>query len=181
MRFEEKKIVLSDGREAELRSPITSDALKVINFFEKCCGETNYLLRYPEEVDYTEEEERDILDDYMKSEDKVMLACFIDEKLAGISSIVFNHKIKTKHRASISIALLKKYWGLSIGSQMIGELIDLAKKRGVLQMELDYIEGNERAKALYEKMGFVEVGVKPNSIRLKNGKLLSEISMIRTL
>jgi len=54
-------------------------------------------------------------------------------------------------------------------------------KEGVTQLELDFIEGNERAKALYEKMGFKVVAVKPNSIRLKDGTLLNEYSMVREM
>ena len=49
----------------------------------------------------------------------------------------------------------------------------------ILQMELDFVEGNTRARALYEKMGFRITGIRPNAIRLKNGTLLNEYSMIR--
>ena len=48
-------------------------------------------------------------------------------------------------------------------------------------MELDFVEGNSRARALYEKMGFSITGVKPNAIRLKDGTLLNEYSMIREI
>ena len=50
-----------------------------------------------------------------------------------------------------------------------------------MQLELDFIQGNERAKALYEKMGFKVVAVKPNAIRLKDGTLLNEYSMVRSM
>lgn len=181
MIFEEKKIVLKNGKEAILRSPTASDSLQVIDYFKKASGETEYLIRYPEEITFTEEEEIEILNISRESDTQMMIACEFDGKIVGMCSIVFNNKIKTKHRASMAIALLKNYWGLSIGSQMIGELIKEAKKRKVSQLELDYIEGNDRARALYEKMGFVEVGIKPNSIKLKDGKLLDEISMINIL
>ena len=64
---------------------------------------------------------------------------------------------------------------------MFEELIRVAKKRGVLQLELDYIDGNDRAKGLYEKMGFRRVGVKPDAIRLKDGTMRDEISMMKKL
>ena len=51
----------------------------------------------------------------------------------------------------------------------------------ILQVELDFIEGNARARALYEKMGFRITGVRPNAIRLKDGTLLNEYSMIREI
>ena len=80
----------------------------------------------------------------------------------------------------MAIGLSKKFWNLGIGSAMFREMIAVAESReGVIQMELDFIEGNSRARALYEKMGFRIVGVKPNGIRLKDGTLLNEYSMIR--
>ena len=48
-------------------------------------------------------------------------------------------------------------------------------------MELDFVEGSTRARALYEKMGFRITGVKPNAIRLKDGTLLNEYSMVKEI
>ena len=53
------------------------------------------------------------------------------------------------------------------------------ENESILQLELDFVEGNTRARALYEKMGFRIVGVKPNAIRLKNGTLVNEYAMVR--
>ena len=65
---------------------------------------------------------------------------------------------------------------------MFQEMIHIAENNSeILQIELDFIEGNSRARALYEKMGFRITGVRPNAIRLKDGTLLSEYSMIREI
>ena len=48
-------------------------------------------------------------------------------------------------------------------------------------MELEFIEGNERAKHLYEKVGFRVVAEKPMAIKLKNGTYLSEFYMQKYL
>ena len=61
-------------------------------------------------------------------------------------------------------------------------MIHIAEKDPYLtQLELEFIEGNTRARALYEKMGFRITGVKPNAIRLKDGTLLNEYAMIREI
>ena len=44
---------------------------------------------------------------------------------------------------------------------------------------MEFVEGNVRARALYEKMGFRITGVRPNAIRLRDGTLLNEYLMIR--
>lgn len=55
------------------------------------------------------------------------------------------------------------------------------KHGGIFQMELEFVEGNSRARHLYEKMGFKIAGVHPNAIRLKDGTLLNEYLMIKTM
>jgi RimJ/RimL family protein N-acetyltransferase len=82
----------------------------------------------------------------------------------------------------VAIALLKEYWGQGIGTRMFEEMIRIAEENEqILQMELEFIEGNRRARALYEKMGFQITGVRPNAIRLKDGTLLNEYGMIREI
>jgi RimJ/RimL family protein N-acetyltransferase len=67
-------------------------------------------------------------------------------------------------------------------TRMFREMIRIAEANpNLLQMELEFVEGNARARALYEKMGFRITGVHPNAIRLKNGTLLNEYSMIREI
>ena len=86
------------------------------------------------------------------------------------------------HRAEVAIALCKDYWNLGIGTRFFRELIRIAEGNpDITQMELEFVEGNTRARALYEKMGFRITGVKPNAIRLKDGTMLNEYSMIREI
>lgn len=90
--------------------------------------------------------------------------------------------MKTKHRASIGIALVSEYWNQGIGTKMFEEMICLAENReDILQIELEFVEGNARARHLYEKMGFRITGVRPNAIRLKGGTLLNEYTMIKEI
>ena len=77
---------------------------------------------------------------------------------------------------------LKEYWNQGLGTGMFQEMIRIAEANpDILQMELDFVEGNTRARALYEKMGFRITGVRPNAIRLKDGTLLNEYSMVREI
>ena len=90
--------------------------------------------------------------------------------------------MKIRHRASIGIVLLSEFWNHGIGTRLFQELIRIAEENpNLMQLELDFIEGNNRARALYEKMGFRVTGVKPDAIRLKGGTLLNEYSMIREI
>ena len=181
MVFAEKTIFLKDGRRAVLRSPLSSDTEQLVKYMKQSAGETEFLLRYPEECLETVEEEATFVERTASSDDRLMIVCFVDGKIAGNCMISFNNRIKTRHRAELAIGILREYWRLGIGSVMFAELVRVAKEQGILQLELDYIEGNARAKRLYEKMGFHEVGVKPDAIRLKDGTMRDEISMVKKL
>ena len=179
----EFEYTLKDGRKALIRNPKVEDVPAVLEYLYKVTSETHFLMNYPEECSkYTPEGEKALFERVNASDDEVMLLCVIGGKPAGICEITFNKKIKTRHRAQIAIALLSEYWGQGIGTRLIQELIRLAEERDyVSQMELDFIEGNVRARALYEKMGFRIVATKPNAIRLKDGTLLNEYFMIKEL
>lgn len=172
---------LKDGRKALLRSPKDEDVSGLLEYLLVSAGETEFILRYPEECGiYTLESEKEWCKQKNSSENDAVLVCLVDGKVAGNCEISFKTNIKTKHRATVAIALLSEYWNQGIGTRMFQELIRLAEAReDVLQMELEFAEGNVRARHLYEKMGFRISSVHPNAIRLKDGTLLNEYMMIR--
>ena len=101
--------------------------------------------------------------------------------MAGNAMLTMNRRIKTRHRGSVAIGLLRKFWGLGIGTALFTEMIALARARGLDCLELDYIEGNQRARHLYEKMGFRQIAEVPNAYRLKDGSSRKSILMMKEL
>lgn len=174
---------LKDGRTAIIRSPKDEDIQGILEYLYISSGETEFILRYPEECKkYTAEGEKALFDRVNNAENEAMLVCIVDGKLVGNCQISWPTGIKTRHRATVAIALLKEYWNQGIGTRLFEELIAIAEENEqILQMELDFVEGNSRARALYEKMGFRIAGIKPNAIRLKDGTLLNEYFMVREM
>ena len=183
MLIEDVEFELKDGRKALLRSPLPEDVEGTLEYLVKSAGETEYIVRYPEECSkWTPESEKEIFEQKNASPNEGFIMAIVDGKVAGNCEISFFGGIKTKHRCVVAIALLKEYWNLGIGTRMFEELIRLAEERPeVTQMELLFAEGNSRARALYEKMGFRLAGVHPNALRLKDGTMLNEYLMIREI
>lgn len=181
MLYSEKEITLKDGRCAVFRSPRLEDALALLDYMKVTAGETPYLLRTPEECTMTVQQEQDFILRAVSQDYDVMILCFVDGALAGNCRIVRHNKKKNMHRADVMIALYRKYWNLGIGTAMFREMIALAKDWGILQLELEVIEGNDRAITLYEKMGFETVAATPNAIRLEDGTMLKEFLMVKEL
>jgi len=174
---------LKDGRKALFRSPRDEDIQGILDYLYLSAGETEFILRYPEECGkYTFEGEKALFDRINASENEAMLVCLVEGKVVGNCQIGWKTGIKTRHRADVAIALLKEYWNQGIGTRLFQELIRIAEENeNILQMELEFVEGNTRARALYEKMGFRIAGIKPNAIRLKDGTMLNEYYMIREI
>lgn len=174
---------LKDGRTALIRSPREEDIPEMLEYLRLSAEETEFLIRYPEECGkYTAEAEKAIFERVNASAHEAWLVCVVDGTVAGNCEISWSNKIKTRHRATVAIALLKAYWNQGIGTRMFREMIRIAEENpNLLQIELAFVEGNTRARALYEKMGFRITGVRPNAIRLKDGTLLNEYEMIREI
>lgn len=180
MTIEPMQFTIKDGRTATIRSPKMEDAEPMLSYLYRITGQTPYLMNYPEETSkYTLEGEIALFEGMNKAPNQAMILCEVDGQLAANCMIRWGSHIKTRHRASLAISVLKEYWNLGIGTRLMEELLRIAKNQPqLMQVELEFIEGNTRARALYEKMGFRITGVKPNAICLKDGTLLDEYMMM---
>lgn len=181
MTYESKTIILRDGVQATLRSPRIEDAGALLDFLGATAGETEFVLRYPEECTMTTEQEERFIQGIIDSPANIMILCEIDGRIAGNCQLSLGQRIKTRHSGRVAIALYREYWGRGIGTALFEEMIAIAEAKGLLQLELEFIEGNDRGRALYEKMGFEIVAVRPDAYRLKDGTLRSEYIMMKKL
>lgn len=183
MLFDEKKITLKDGASAVLRAPRESDAAELICFMQQICSETDFLLRTPEECDMPLEEEQRFIRSINDAENRMMILCEVDGVIAGNCDLsLMTRRQKTRHRGTVGISIRQAYWGRGIGTALMAELIAAARQyEGITQLELEFLEGNSRARSLYEKMGFRLVGIRPNAYRLPDGKLHNEYIMMLEL
>lgn len=170
MIFEEKKITLKNGITALLKTPEIQDAEQLLSCIKTSSGETNFLSRYPEDWEgFTVEDEEKWISDNRNSNNNLIIACYIDGKVVGSCDVTFFSDTKTSHRAGLGIAITKKYWNMGIGSAMFSELIKIAKEHKETEIvELEFLQGNKRGRALYEKFGFEVVAVKPKICKLKD-------------
>jgi len=173
-------MLLKDGRTAVVRSPAMSDADIIIGFLRRVYRESDNMIRTEEETrNYSAVAGKRLIHSISTAPDDCVLLCTVDGELAGAALVTYGKPGKIKHRGTVSIAVGKAYWGLGIGTELLKKQISLAESRGdKMQLELDYIEGNDRAAALYKKCGFVETGRKPRAVRMSDGSFRDEISMV---
>lgn len=182
MYVEEQRVILKNGKECILRSPMTEDAMQLINYLKVSAEETDFLLKYPEEVLVTLEEEQEILQWFVDTQRNVMIVAEIDGRIVGNGSFSpVGKKIRVRHRCSVGVALYKDVWGVGIGTALLELLFAKAFECGYEQMELNVVSRNERAIRLYEKMGFVKCGIRPNAMKNKDGTYDDDVIMVKEL
>ena len=183
MIFDEKKITLKDGTIAILKTPDIEDAEMLLNSIKTASNETEFLSRIIEDWEtVTVESEEKFINNVRESRNTLFIACYADGVIAGNCDITFKTGSKTSHIATVGIALQKKYWNIGIGSAMFNELIKAAKNHeGTEIVDLEMVEGNDRAKALYEKFGFQTKSLKPNFFKLKDGTYQNLVYMQKYL
>lgn len=179
MIFNARKTVLANGKACLFRNPKLSEARELLDLRRQCASECEFLLQEASEWTLSEESYRRTLADLLLSRYQLSVVAEVDGKIVGCCRLIRQKYAKTKHRAGFFIEIVSDYTGMGIGSEMLRLLIETAAGSGVRQLELDVMEGNERAIALYRKMGFSEVSRLPGAFCLQSGEVRAKITMIR--
>lgn len=181
MEIPAKEVVLKNGKRAVLRSPKPEDAKALVDFVSQAAVQTPFLYMTPEDGFPTVETEAQWITNTCQSPTSAMIICEADGCLAGNCSISYSPRYKIRHRGHVAIAILREYWGNHIGTLLFEEMFSIARAWNLSQLELTFVEGNDRARGLYEKMGFRIFGEIPNAVRQSDGRLCREFQMLRTL
>jgi ribosomal protein S18 acetylase RimI-like enzyme len=105
----------------------------------------------------------------------------IDQTLVGVAAdeIVGElHLVRTPFGfAEIAMMVAAQWRGRGVGSALLGEILRVARDRGLHKLTLGVFPHNDAAIALYRKFGFVEEGRRVRHIRRANGELWDLIEM----
>ena len=179
MYIEARDFFLKNGQKIILRSPDMFDAAQLLEHMKITSGETVYMSRYPEEISVSVEQQARYLQMIENDPDNFMLAAYIGDKLVGNAGVTrVRDNIKYRHRANFGISLRESVCDLGLGSLMLHEVLEIAKKTSFEQLELTVFGDNVRARHLYEKFGFETVGIVPRAYRLKDGSYHDEVQMV---
>ncbi len=182
MRYPEKEIKTKDGRRAVLRSAEEKDAQSLIAYLKDTSAESRFLLRDPEEIQLTVEQEKAFIQSRNESLRELMIAAEVEGRIVGLCALSsLGGGRRYDHRCNVSVALYQEYCGLGLGRQMMEELLEQAKRCGYEQAELEVVADNMAAVHLYQKLGFQECGRFPRNIKYQDGTYADALFMIKPL
>ena len=182
MVYSAETLTLQDGRKITIRSVEPEDAACMLQYMKIMLGETPFLLRTPEEFNYTPEEEAQVLAGRKNDPRSLMLVAETEGQIIA-SADVCSHGAKSRvlHRAELGISVRKDYWRQGIGSALMDRLISFAKQSGFEQIELTVESKNLRALRLYLKNGFIVYGTRPHGMKYPDGSYDNDYLMVRML
>lgn len=165
-----------------LRNARVSDAFDLIKYLKITAVETPYLIREPEEISLTLEQEEAFIQSKIDSEKELMLIATLDGKHIGNCSLMSaGNYMRHSHRCSVAIALYQEYCGKGIGKVLLQTVLEVAKSIGYEQAELEVVAANEPAIRLYKSLGFEIHGTFPRNMKYKNGTYADTYWMMKLL
>jgi RimJ/RimL family protein N-acetyltransferase len=169
-----------DGREVVLRTPTWNDLDDLLALINSLVEERADILI---DKKVSRDEEIDWLSmtlARLERDEAFHLVAEVSGKVVGTAEFGRRNGGYEKHIGSLGIIIGNSYRDLEIGTEIMKSLIEQARAVGLKLLTLSVFATNERARHLYQKLGFVETGRIPKKF-LKEGKWVDEITMARVL
>lgn len=168
-----------DGRHIILRTPKWEDLDDLNALINSLVEEGADIVNYQK---VTREQEADWLSRQLAEIEKghrFMLLAEVEGIVVAVSRLTRKTGY-SEHVGTVGIVIKDGFRDIGIGTEMMKTLVAQAVHMGLKMLTLFVFSTNERAKHVYEKIGFKETGCIPNEI-YKNGKFLDHIIMVKEL
>ncbi len=150
------ELPLSDGRVCVLREMVEEDAPGILEFLPLTHAETDFVNYMAGEFDWSLEKERAFLRSRFANPLAISMAAEVDGRIIGLAGAAALEFKRMRHHAEIGLAILKAFWGQGIGRRMMEINIEWGRRAGLRKVYLRVVDYNERARRMYEALGFVE-------------------------
>lgn len=172
-----KEIKLKNGQQLILRKPLIEDAKRMIEYLNIVGGESDNLLFGKDEFRLTVEQEMEHIKRISNDLNTLMILGLIDNEIVSVAQIDTPNRKRIAHNSEFSISVKKNYWENGIGSAVMSEIIRFAKENSTIKnVSLGVKASNNNAIMMYEKFGFIKIGVHKNNFNV-NGNFDDEILM----
>lgn len=170
MKFETRTVELKNGVTMMLQEAQPEDAEELMQYIAQVGGETDNLMVDENGLGFTLEQEQNFLRSCCERDDSIMLTGRIDGKIISTSQVSrTSPRARSRHVGVLSITIAKRYWGQGAGTAVMETLFAFARSLGIEVVELDVRADNDRAVALYKKMGFETTGTHRKAMKFKDG------------
>ena len=139
------------------------------------------LWEYPEAFtsSYDEEEDKPIgwYEQRLSAAGVHFFGAFADGQLCGVVGLEREKRAKNRHKATVvGMYVSTEYNGRGIGRGLMDVVLGQARQDALALLVLTVTEGNDKARELYDSVGFRSFGLEPQAIQI-DGKFFAKNHM----
>lgn len=172
-----KKVQLQTGTIVTIRPMVKEDAGKLYNFFTRVPREDRLFLR-------DDVSKRDVINSWAGELDyeKILpLLAEVGDNIVGDATLHRRKAGWTSHVGKIRVVIDKDYRGKGLGTLLIEELINIAKKAGLELLVAELMDNQTAAIAAFTRLGFGKEALLHNYVKDQAGGDHNLIVLIRRL
>jgi RimJ/RimL family protein N-acetyltransferase len=138
---------------------VPDDAPAVLAYLRRAGGESPHLTFGAEGLGVTEAQERAYIDAALASDNDLFLVAEADGDIVGALTFGGGPRPRTRHVGEFGVSVERAHWGAGVGRALVEGLLAWAAAGGVVRkVNLRVRVDNDRAIALYERLGFAVEG-----------------------
>lgn len=167
-------------QQIKVRVAVEEDAATMLEIQKEVLAEEDFLITTVEEFQQTIDGQKEWIQAKLANERETIFIAQYEEKMVGWLMFQSPHRKRLAHTGTFGMMVLKEYRGLGIGKLLLEKIITWAEHNPYIEkISLGVFSTNERAIALYKKMGFVEEGRKINEIKLHDNEYIDDVLMYK--
>ncbi len=172
--------LLKDGRSILLREAQPEDASLLVDIIETVLTTSPYTLTTPAELERSVTDQAKRIQQYANADGHLIVVALADGQIVGTLDFKNNDKLRIRHSGEFGMGIIPGFQGQGLGRLMLEALLEWAEQHPVIEKVcLGVYAENVAARALYQKLGFIEEGTLVKAIKLASGKYADEIRMYR--
>jgi RimJ/RimL family protein N-acetyltransferase len=161
-----------------IRTASEADAASLLALRQALDAETQFMLLEPGERSGAVETQRARLASMLAAANSTVLLAVEAGGVVGFLQARGGDFRRNRHVADVVVGVLQRCSGRGVGRTLFAALDAWAPRHGITRLELTVMAHNERARRLYERVGFVVEGVKRGSLRV-DGRDVDELLMAK--
>ncbi len=168
-----------DGREVILRAPKWDDLDHMLEFINSLIEERADITMNTKTTREKEVEWLARLLTKVENDKAAVVVAEVDGRFVGQTEVEPKGG-RMRHVGVLGIAIMDRYRDMGIGTELMREVEPLAKKLEIEIMTLEVFASNERARHVYEKAGYREMGRLPRGAK-REDEYTDTISMYKEI
>lgn len=182
MKFTTIEATLKNGETIEIREAQISDALELARVVKRYIEESEFIPYVKGEFDPTIEEEEKWIQSYLDNKNSLLLLAVHQGNIIGNINFTGLQQQIMYHTARLGMGMLANWQGIGVGSALLSNALQWAKKNSPLEIiYLEVYANNNAGLVLYRKNGFEESGKRKEIFKVDDKIYIDEIIMTQKI